>query len=532
MKPRELGVNKDNWRPFQEETAARFDIAFNNGVKQGLLQSAMGTGKSIIAYASTRLSEMQTPVSILTIDHELQKQYLRDIPNAKILWGRDCYVCAKHPELSCEYCDRRSMICAICPLAKIGCKLDAEKQTCDCRSFCKYEQAKFEALISPYSLLTMMYFIKEANGPGLFSGRDRIIVDEADRLPDVVGEYVGLFISATTIARYNIPPAPVFKTKSSSWKEWGSDALKVVDARLMQMNTLWGVADVKEQTQLERLQRKLQFFTNEVSDDWVWDQKTNSYKPITIARYVERFFWRHASHFLCMSGTLAPIDQYKADLAIDAANCITIDLPSPFDPNHNLTHVRPVANMSSKTQVTEFPKFLTEFNSILDKHPREKGVCHCVSYEIAKTIRERSRHSNRLLMHDKYNRQAILRQFMDSSQPLVLLSPSSERGLDLKDDLCRFQIMAKVPYGYIGDKQIEARLYGTGAAGRRWYAAQVVRRIMQAMGRGCRSETDYCENYILDSAFIGFYQKYKTMFPLWFRNTIRISDKEVMSIKS
>ena len=54
--------------------------------------------------------------------------------------------------------------------------------------------------------------------------------------------------------------------------------------------------------------------------------------------------------------------------------------------------------------------------------------------------------------------------------------------------------------------------------------SQVVRRVMQGLGRGMRSPTDYCSNYILDAAFIKFYRENRMMFPMWFRDTIRIEE--------
>jgi Rad3-related DNA helicase len=51
------------------------------------------------------------------------------------------------------------------------------------------------------------------------------------------------------------------------------------------------------------------------------------------------------------------------------------------------------------------------------------------------------------------------------------------------------------------------------------------------MGRGCRSADDFCENYILDSAFIKFYEQNRLMFPRWWRDTVKLEDKkEVMTV--
>jgi Rad3-related DNA helicase len=79
----------------------------------------------------------------------------------------------------------------------------------------------------------------------------------------------------------------------------------------------------------------------------------------------------------------------------------------------------------------------------------------------------------------------------------VLCSPSSKEGLDLKDDLCRFQIILKVPWGDLADKVVQARMKEDPI----WYANEAVKNLEQAYGRGMRSKTDWCDCYILDQSF-------------------------------
>jgi len=55
------------------------------------------------------------------------------------------------------------------------------------------------------------------------------------------------------------------------------------------------------------------------------------------------------------------------------------------------------------------------------------------------------------------DRDEVITKHIDSTEPTVLISPSLHLGLDLKDDLSRFQIIIKVPYGNLGDRWISAR---------------------------------------------------------------------------
>ncbi len=112
-----------------------------------------------------------------------------------------------------------------------------------------------------------------------------------------------------------------------------------------------------------------------------------------------------------------------------------------------------------------------------------------------------------------------LEGFKADERSLVLISPSMDRGVDLPEDLCRFVVLLKVPYPYLGDIQISRRLY-SAKDGPLWYAIQTIRTIVQATGRGVRSEDDYCISYILDEQFGRLYREYTGMFPRWWRDAL------------
>ena len=65
---------------------------------------------------------------------------------------------------------------------------------------------------------------------------------------------------------------------------------------------------------------------------------------------------------------------------------------------------------------------------------------------------------DRLLSHDSKNRNYILEEHLKGNRPTVLLSPSMEEGVDLKNELSRFQIICKIPYPYLGDKLVKQRM--------------------------------------------------------------------------
>jgi Rad3-related DNA helicase len=89
-------------------------------------------------------------------------------------------------------------------------------------------------------------------------------------------------------------------------------------------------------------------------------------------------------------------------------------------------------------------------------------------------------------------------------------------GLDLKDHLGRFQIITKVPYPYMGDKVVQARMKKNPG----WYAYKTLLTLIQAYGRATRSETDSSVTYILDGAFDRLISGSKKVLPKWFVEAI------------
>ena len=90
-------------------------------------------------------------------------------------------------------------------------------------------------------------------------------------------------------------------------------------------------------------------------------------------------------------------------------------------------------------------------------HKQHKGIIHTTSYEQLNFIRENISKENRrrLLETDpEVQRDEIIEEHFKTTKPTVLISPSLHLGLDLKDDLSRFQVIVKVPYPSLADRWI------------------------------------------------------------------------------
>jgi hypothetical protein len=102
----------------------------------------------------------------------------------------------------------------------------------------------------------------------------------------------------------------------------------------------------------------------------------------------------------------------------------------------------------------------------------------------------------------------------------VLVSPSLTEGVDLKDELARYQIVCKVPY-----PRLDAYTRARSARDRRWYELKTAWALVQMVGRAVRSDTDFAATFVLDSHFEKFASRNERILPAWWRSAIRTSAK-------
>ena len=145
-------------------------------------------------------------------------------------------------------------------------------------------------------------------------------------------------------------------------------------------------------------------------------------------------------------------------------------------------------------------------------------VHNCHSYKIAEYLAKHvdKNQSARLLTHTTKDRDEILDRHISSNKATVLLTPSMSEGIDLKDELSRFQIVCKVPFPFLGDKRVvlKKKLHPW------WYPYATARILVQGLGRSIRNEEDYATSYILDEDWLYFFKRNQNLFPKWFIESV------------
>jgi Rad3-related DNA helicase len=106
----------------------------------------------------------------------------------------------------------------------------------------------------------------------------------------------------------------------------------------------------------------------------------------------------------------------------------------------------------------------------------------------------------------------ILKLHFETEDPTVLVSPSLTHGIDLKDNLARFQIIIKAPYLPLMNKRIK-KLFELD---KKWYENKMICSLIQACGRGIRSKDDHCVTYILDGSVVNVLKNNTKILPKYF----------------
>jgi ATP-dependent DNA helicase DinG len=244
-------------------------------------------------------------------------------------------------------------------------------------------------------------------------------------------------------------------------------------------------------------------------------------KPLDVSHYCKGVFEK-CDKTLMMSATILDSKAYCRSLGLEHDQVKFIRVESDFPLQNRPIYPLNIARLNfNSLQLQEVKvKIAMAINDIMTLHKNHKGLIHTTSYEQLNFIKANISQTNkrRLLVTDPdIQRDEVIAEHVNSTKPTVLISPSLHTGLDLKDDLSRFQIITKVPYPNISDRWTDAKRKTSG----QWYDWQTALRLVQGYGRSVRSKEDWAKTYVLDSAFGYFVKKYKHVLPDWFIQAIQ-----------
>ena len=506
------------WREHQQEVVSAI---VNSKKKFIFVQAPTGAGKSPIAMAAGKLADpkrirtrtrgqklTQYPPqsAVVTATKQLQKQYLDDFDDyAKEVKGRGNFNCLIEPVSAAE---------GLCTISG--------PEKCEQSADCPYYVQRDAAFIAPMTIHSYAYILNTANYSGTFSQQTLMVLDEGHLIDDMLMSFIAAPMHKQTCQAFNIP-SPAVGGNSWSWSDWQGWAMAYsqdVQARLSSMAELVE-HDLQVRNTYKAGKRLLDtMLLLEGSDDpWIIEPTLSGWemRPTWIAAYGDGFLYRHAEKVVIMSATILDYRTFARVIGVDPEEADFVDVPSSFPVGSRPIYYDPAWHGKKGNDMLPLAEKVYD---ILRMHPDEKGLVHCVSYDVMNFLAKNCPADlrRRVVTHGAADRLSKYEEFRNSSEPLVLFSPSMKEGVSLEDDMCRFIIVAKQPFPYLGSPQIAARM--KTELGKKWYPWKTACDLIQMTGRGMRSAEDYCSVYLLDSTFENLFRQMKAFWPTWFTDDL------------
>jgi ATP-dependent DNA helicase DinG len=563
----------DHIRPNQDKVLDELDQALKSDYKFIFLEAPTGFGKSAVAVA---LARSLGSSHICTSTKDLQTQYNRDFPYLSEVKGRNnfpCIVkedmgiresceygpCLKDDDFDCIYKTRMSdydvksegTIYENLEINKYALKkyYDKAKEHSQLVRIewrpCEYYHQKWISIKSSHTIYNYKYFLSDLFYSSGVNKRKLLILDEAHTLESEVSSFKNIIFSKESLIRF-FPKIDLPDSKQTDVETWidfctrlkeqftryvekaanvlgsggtstGQDDIHVseknlIDAINYEKNLLTFLEDL-------RINKENWLVTNITKNEI--DNKLARIKlePLVVSSYFTDIFDKGSVSLLMSATILSKENLCKAvGLKNEDVKFIRVE-NSDFPIKNRPIYLMNVAWLNARTMSESLPNIVKVLDNLLSVHKNDKGIIHTTSYSQVQFIKNNLSKANlsRLIeTNPKFDRNEMILKHTQSEKPTVLISPSMFLGVDLKDDLSRFQIIVKVPYPDLTDKKISVLKQRNP----KWYEWNTILRLIQAYGRSVRNADDYANTYILDSSVSFLLKNGKEMIPKWFSEAI------------
>jgi len=513
-------------RPGQEQAINEILDAFESDKRLFVLEAGTGIGKSAVAVTVGRYMTQhfeteegfQKGCNILTTQKLLQEQYNSDYPAINSLKSSSNYSCNFHKKVSCN--DSRKL-------------LQTEPKGTSfwrcCAISCVYKRAKEKFMADPFGVTNFAYFLTETRYSKKLPKKSLLIIDEAHNVPDELSRFIEVTFSdrfAKSFIGMKLPdkitPAMFVKWVSTDYYPALVRKVKAFRSGLEKFTTIKSRVESGEFSKLSRQleiltgheQKVLSFLALYDKNNWLMTEvppvdrsgRRVEFKPIDVAPYAHDYLLKMGKYVLMMSATIVDTHRF-GELCGITGKFASLVLPCPFPIENRPIVYSGVGKMSAREIDSSLPKLAAAVKEILKSHKGEKGIIHTHTYKIAWYLK-RVLSDRRIIIHNSENRIDMLQKHIKSKKDTVLISPSMTEGVDLKDDLSRFQIVCKIPFPYLGDQLTRKKMNKW----KWWYDFQTAKTVIQSSGRSVRSETDTAVTYILDASWERFFENNRSMF--------------------
>ncbi len=520
-----------SYRKNQKETIEKaINALWGQDYNLFFMDAPVGFGKSDVIATLSKIAEsmgndayMTTPALIL------QDQNARDFPEIAQIKGRANYMCLEDPDINCAIAECMVDESYKCKAKENGsCSYIRQRDLCVGSSICGMNTA--------YMLMV---------STKLFGQRHLFSCDEAHSIPEWGVGYVSVilrkedlgFIPAFTefdayLTWLTKHVSPIYEKKVETISSYvlarNIETRKLSSRRRADLKLIKSIEELKSAKEiLDKINRLADDYAK-FKEPWEWNIESDTrgekivFKPLTSGRFLEKLLWSRGEKILLSSGTITPevyiteggLNRYEFDFK----DCV-MEVPSTFNPKKAPIYYQSMGKMTRDLKDSTFPKIMAEMNKEIALRQDRKGIIHTFSYDNARYIEEHIAPELKYLVYiqDRKNRAGSLEDWMADPDPSVFISTNMTEGLNLKGDLCKYQMYTKIGFPSSADKRVAKRLeLGHWL----WYNMQAIEDIEQASGRDVRSEEDESEMFIWDGSFAAMYLKYNKHIKQWFKDRV------------
>lgn len=464
-------------RPIQEKV---LDLLEENWNKYDVFVINAPTAFGKTALAKTLIRNIYN-VSVITPTNLLVDQFLQEFPDTPSLKRLDNYECEewKRP--------------------------------------CSVTRAKFKGFCKGCPAASALSTAKYRRGPGIYNYhiylahklyRDVLVVDEAHNLIPVIQDRMAIKLWQHD---YRYPSGMYSLEAMRNWVN-SQDRKKLKNKKLKLFHE-----SVNTTKPFYIPERAVEEFAGKgTMRGEPEDRDLIRLVPVDIKEAPPLFWPREVQKIILLSATISEIDVEQMGLG-DRRVCY-IDCKSPI-PRGNRPIIPLDLTAVNRYNMEEAVDIIAnEIIKIADYHSEEKGVIHA-TYQMARMLRERL-DDPRFIFHDNADKKDKYRLFIQDKNPRILVASGMYEGIDLPHDLGRWQVIAKIPWGSLGNPGIAYRAQQNP----NWYIWETLKTTIQACGRVCRTPEDYGATYILDISFWKLYREGRKLIPEWFREAILLPE--------
>ncbi len=541
-----------SFRGNQQQALEEIRRAFAAGNRAVLVRAPTGSGKSLLARAiagSARTAEAADPAQatgayyttpqVSQLDDVAEDELLADL---QVIRGKSNYSCILPGEETT-------------PVDRAPCARE-RGYDCSVQHRCPYYSARAIASNRPIAAMTLAYFMQTA-GSEVFRKRDVVVIDEAHGLAEWAEMYATIELGPRTVPVWEQLRVPDVTDATGSLERTARfvEQLRGICERAKDDLLVKEELTPEEAARRDRLQElrsELGWFLEAYRDPespttWVVDQEPGgkpgagsddgatesstedgasgpggpiAIKPLDPARYLRHTVWDRGNRFALLSATILDKASFCRGVGLDPADVALVDVGHTFPVENRPLFDVTQGKMTYDHRDETLPKIARVLVRLMAHHPDEKGLVHCHSYGIQQCLAEQLRAfgvGDRIVVHKRSDRDEQLEQWKATDRPKLFLSVKMEEALDLKGELCRWQLLCKAPYLNTNDSRVARRLEEGQWS---WYRRMALQTVIQACGRVVRSPDDHGATYLADSSLLELFDRTASATPPWFAEQI------------